>query len=47
MEPGPHAELLADAIRADGDAFRAMFAGRGDDAVAQLREAADLYRSSW
>jgi hypothetical protein len=47
MEDGEHARLLAQAIRADGDAFRAMFDGRGDDAAASLREAAGLYRSSW
>jgi hypothetical protein len=47
MEPGPHAELLDRAIRADGEAFRAMLDGRADDAAAGLREAAALYRSSW
>jgi hypothetical protein len=47
MEPGPHAELLAEAIGADGEAFRAMLDGRRDDAVAHLRVAAALYRSSW
>jgi hypothetical protein len=47
MEPGPHAELLAEGISADGDAFRAMFAGRPDEAAASLREAAGRYRSSW
>jgi len=47
MEPGPHAELLAEGISADGDAFRAMFAGRPDEAAARLRVAASLYRSSW
>ena len=47
MEAGAHAKLLAQAIRADGEAFRAMFDGRGDDAAARLREAAGLYRSSW
>jgi hypothetical protein len=47
MEPGPHADLLAEAIGADGDAFRAMFDGRGEAATGRLREAAALYRSSW
>jgi hypothetical protein len=47
MDPGPHAEMLDAAIRADGEAFRAMFAGRGDEAAERLREAAALYRSSW
>ncbi|HEX2503467.1 MAG TPA: hypothetical protein VHK00_05960 [Miltoncostaeaceae bacterium] len=47
MEPGPHADLLAQGIRADGDAFLAMFDGRRDDAAGHLREAAGLYRSSW
>jgi hypothetical protein len=47
VQPGPHADLLAEGIKADGEAFRAMFAGRRDEAVARLREAARLYRSSW
>jgi hypothetical protein len=47
MEPGPHADLLAEGIRADGAAFRALYEGRPDDARARLREAAALYRSSW
>jgi hypothetical protein len=47
MDLGPHAELLAEGIRADGDAFRAMFEGRPDEAAARLREAAGRYRSSW
>jgi hypothetical protein len=47
MEPGPHAEMLDAAIRADGEAFRAMFAGRGEEAAERLREAAGLYRASW
>jgi hypothetical protein len=47
VQPGPHAELLAEGIGLDGDAFRAMFAGREDEATARLREAAARYRSSW
>ncbi len=47
MQPGPHAELLDRAIDADGAAFRAMLDGRGEEATARLREAAELYRRSW
>ena len=47
MEPGPHADLLAEGIRADGEAFRALQDGRRDEARARLREAAELFRSSW
>lgn len=44
---GAHAELLAEGIAADGDAFRALLDGRPDDARGDLRRAADLYRRSW
>jgi hypothetical protein len=44
---GRHAELLADAVACDGEAFRAMFDGRHDDGRAALRRAAGLYRASW
>ena len=44
---GRHADLLSEAVRIDGDAYRAMFAGRWDDARAALRDAAALYRASW
>ena len=44
---GRHAELLDEAIAADGRAFRALIEGRADDARAGLAEAAALYRRSW
>jgi hypothetical protein len=47
MEPGPHADLLADGIRADGAAFRALYDSRPDEARARLSEAAGRYRASW
>jgi hypothetical protein len=47
MEPGPHADLLAEAIGIDGEAFRALMDGRADDARARLAEAAARYRDSW
>jgi hypothetical protein len=39
--------VLAQAIRADGDAFRAMHEGDGERARARLRDAVALYRESW
>ena len=42
-----HQELLTDAIARDGDAGRALLAGRTEEARAALLEAAELYRSSW
>ncbi len=47
MSRPSHAALLADAVAADGEAFRAMFDRRPDDARAALRRAAELYRASW
>lgn len=35
------------AVRADGDAYRHLLAGRHDEASACLRAAADAYRGSW
>jgi hypothetical protein len=45
--PGPHVDLLTEGVAADGAAFRALFAGRPDEARESLREAAALYRRSW
>jgi hypothetical protein len=47
MMEGRHADLLTEGVAADGEAFRAMFDGRADDARAALRTAAALYRASW
>ncbi len=44
---GAHADLLTEAVAADGDAYRALFAGRIADGHACLEAAAELYRSSW
>jgi hypothetical protein len=47
VQQGAHADLMAEGIRADGEAFRAMFDGRPEDARALLREAAGRFRASW
>ena len=47
MVPGPHVDLLTEGVAADGAAFRALFAGRPDEAREWLRAAAALYRRSW
>ena len=47
MLEGAHADLLAEAVAADGEAFQALFAGRIADAHACLEAAATLYRASW
>lgn len=47
MEPGPHAEILADAIRTERDAHRHLLAGDAEAGTAAMREAAQLYRASW
>lgn len=47
MLEGPHADLLCEAVAADGEAFQALFAGRIADAHASLEVAAVLYRASW
>lgn len=47
MLEGAHADLLTEAVAADGDAYRALFAGRIADGHACLEAAAELYRASW
>lgn len=47
MLEGAHADLLVEAVAADGEAYRALFAGRIADAHASLEAAAALYRASW
>lgn len=47
MLEGDHADLLSEAVAADGEAYRALFAGRIADAHAGLETAAALYRASW
>ena len=47
MERGEHRDALADAIRSEGEAHRALLAGETATAQARLREAADRYRASW
>jgi hypothetical protein len=47
MEPGEHRDALADAIRLEGEAHRALLSGDDATAAARLREAAGRYRASW
>jgi hypothetical protein len=47
MEGGEHRDALADAIRLEGEAHRALLDGDADTAAARLREAAARYRVSW
>jgi hypothetical protein len=47
MSEGTHDDLLAEAIVADGDAYRALYADRIADAHASFESAAVLYRASW
>jgi hypothetical protein len=47
MFEGAHADLLVEAVAADGEAYRAFFAGRMADAHASLEAAAALYKASW
>jgi hypothetical protein len=47
MPEAAHDDLLAEAIAADGDAYRALYADRIADAHASFESAAALYRASW
>jgi hypothetical protein len=47
MEPGPHAEILEQALTLEAGAQRAALAGERAAAVAGFRAAADRYRASW
>ncbi len=47
MSGASHDELLAEAIAADGDGYRALYADRIADAHACFEAAAELYRASW
>lgn len=47
FEPGPHADLLAQAIADEADAQRALLDGDHERASAGFRAAADAYRASW
>lgn len=42
-----HDDLLAEAVAADGDGYRALYADRIADAHASFEAAAALYRASW
>jgi hypothetical protein len=44
---GPHAELLREALAAEGPGQRALLAGDDERARAGLHEAVRLYRASW
>ena len=45
--PGDHADALADAIRLESEAHRALLDGDADRAGERLRAAAERYRASW
>ena len=47
LPEGAHAELLRDAIEAEADGQRALFAGERERAAERLRAAAERYRASW
>ncbi len=47
FEPGPHADLLAQAIADEAGAQRALLDGDRERASAGFRAAADAYRASW
>ncbi|MCU0313675.1 MAG: hypothetical protein MUC84_06390 [Solirubrobacteraceae bacterium] len=47
LEPGPHAEILEEALALEADAQRAALAGDRAGAAAGFRAAADRYRASW
>jgi hypothetical protein len=44
---GPHADLLREALAAEGPGQRALLAGDDEQARTALREAVRLYRASW
>lgn len=45
--PPPHAALMREAVRADGEAYRALLAGDAAAARRHLGEAVERYRASW
>src|SRR5688500_10391471 len=47
MQPGPHAEEMEAAIRADGEGLRALLDGDAEHGRTRLQEAAARYRASW
>jgi hypothetical protein len=47
LDPGPHADLLDEALALEAGAQRAALAGDGAAAAAGFRAAADRYRASW
>src|SRR5215217_7794402 len=47
MQPGPHAEEMQAAIRADGEGLRALLDGDAALGGERLREAVARYRASW
>jgi hypothetical protein len=47
MEGGEHRDALADAIRLEGEAHRALLDGDAGTAAERLRAAASRYRRSW
>jgi len=47
MAPGPHLDLLMDAIATEAEGHRALLGGDAETARSSMLEAARLYRSSW
>lgn len=47
MAPGPHLDLLLEAIAVEGEGQRALLAGEEESGRAQMRAASRLYRESW
>jgi hypothetical protein len=47
MPAGEHQDVLLEAIRLEGEAYRALLAGDADGAADGLRAAAERYRRSW
>jgi hypothetical protein len=47
MQPGPHAEEMEAAIRADGEGLRALLDGDVELGRTRLQEAVTRYRASW
>ena len=47
MQEGEHRDLMLAAIRAEGEAHRALLAGHTEQAAAKYADAVELYRASW
>lgn len=47
MEPGEHVAILEAALALEGEAYRALFDGRSEEARDLLARASEGYRASW